>query len=339
VSRFGAEQRFVADYLSAEVLAGLDDEQSAFLRGVAVLGDFTPGLCDAALQRTDSREMIVGLVREGHFVSRLEASDLFRIHPLFAEYALLELEAEDPGAAQEIHLRAARWLAPHQPLEALRHASAAGEHTLVAELLAKHQNGLIRTGAWRTFLRWARSLPDEVLMTFPQVAGAGAIGSLIEGSSALERRRYLHLVDSAIDAGQIPADEYVAAMVMVARVLALDSGVANALDLGGRAVELTQQGMDELALGALIGHGRALLLAGDLDGDRAAALRVLRAGDLSRQVPAHVHSLTTLALVDAELGRLLPARTVSIGPRNWSGRSMRTEAGSVGTSNWPPARC
>ena len=33
VSRFGGEQRFVADYLSSEVLAALDDERRAFLRG------------------------------------------------------------------------------------------------------------------------------------------------------------------------------------------------------------------------------------------------------------------------------------------------------------------
>ena len=100
--------------------------------------------------------------------------------------------------------------------------------------------------------------------------------------------------------------------------------------------------MDELALGALIGHGRALLLAGDLDGARAAALRVLRAGDLSRQVPAHVHSLTTLALVDAELGRLLPAQAYVdrakelVGQisasRSWLGGNVELASGALLTA-------
>ncbi len=339
VSRFGAEQRFVADYLSAEVLAGLDEEQSAFLRGVAVLGDFTPALCDAALQRTGSREVIVGLVREGHFVSRLEGGDLFRIHPLFGEYALLELDAAEPGAAQEIHLRAARWLAPHQPLEALQHASAAGEHALVAELLAEHHLALIRTGAWRTFLRWARTLPDDVLMAFPEVAGAAAIGSLIEGFGALERRRYLHLLDETIAAGQVPADGYVAVMVKVARVLGLDQGVANGVELGYRAVELARDGMDPLALGALAGYGRAMLLGGDLDGAHDAALQVRGAGDLTRQVPAHVHALVTLTLVEVALGRLGAAQghlgetkdlvgQISAG-RSWLGGNVELASGAL----------
>ena len=111
VSRFGGEQRFVAEYLSSEVLAGLDDERREFLQGIAVLGQFMPALCDAALHRTGSARMIEELVRDGIFVSRLEQGDWFRIHPLFAEYAKLELEAAEPGAQKRIHHDAARWLA------------------------------------------------------------------------------------------------------------------------------------------------------------------------------------------------------------------------------------
>ena len=51
VAEFGGDQHFVADYLSTEVLAALDDDRRAFLQGLSVLGQFTPELCDAVLDR------------------------------------------------------------------------------------------------------------------------------------------------------------------------------------------------------------------------------------------------------------------------------------------------
>ena len=44
VASFGGDQHFVADYLSTEVLAALDDGRRAFLQGLAVLGQFTPAV-------------------------------------------------------------------------------------------------------------------------------------------------------------------------------------------------------------------------------------------------------------------------------------------------------
>ena len=52
VRAFGGDHRFVADYLSSEVLATLDEDDRAFLHGAAVLGEFTAELCDGVLDRT-----------------------------------------------------------------------------------------------------------------------------------------------------------------------------------------------------------------------------------------------------------------------------------------------
>ena len=54
VRAFGGDHRFVADYLSSEVLATLDEDDRAFLHGAAVLGEFTAELCDEVLDRSDS---------------------------------------------------------------------------------------------------------------------------------------------------------------------------------------------------------------------------------------------------------------------------------------------
>ena len=142
VSRFSGSQRVIADYLSTEVLGTLDDGRRDFLQHVAVLGECTPELCDAVLDRTGSAEMLAELEAANLFVSRLERGDWYRIHPLFAEYARAQLEASDPGESSRLHRLAATWLRERdRPGEAIAHASAAGEHEVVAALLARAPPG------------------------------------------------------------------------------------------------------------------------------------------------------------------------------------------------------
>jgi LuxR family maltose regulon positive regulatory protein len=79
---FGGDNRFVAEYLSGEMLAALDEDGRAFLYGAAVLGEFTAQLCDAVLDRSDSETRLADLEHSNLFVSRLERGGWFRIHSL-----------------------------------------------------------------------------------------------------------------------------------------------------------------------------------------------------------------------------------------------------------------
>ena len=97
VSAFGGEQRFVVEYLSQEVLASLDDESRSFLQGASVLGRFTAELCDAVLERTDSASVLAGLERSNLFIRRLERGGWFRVHALFAEFAVAQLCGVEAG--------------------------------------------------------------------------------------------------------------------------------------------------------------------------------------------------------------------------------------------------
>ena len=65
---FGGDNRFVADYLSSEVLAALDQDARAFLHGAAVLGEFTAELCDGVLDRTDSAARLAELEHSNLFI-------------------------------------------------------------------------------------------------------------------------------------------------------------------------------------------------------------------------------------------------------------------------------
>ena len=309
VRAFGGDQRFVADYLSSEVLASLDENRRSFLQGAAVLGEFSAELCDAVLDRTDSAVALAELERANLFVSRLERGEWFRMHSLFAEYAQAELASADAAASARIHRDAAEWLTLRQlPIEAIRHAAAAGEHELVAGLLVDNHLSLIRQGAGRTILRWVRTLPYDCVVRHPELAVAAATATVLVSGSMIEQRRYLRLVDQARDGQSGGSGLYVESAACLVRALTIDGGVAQAVLNGRRAVELAQAGSDELLTAALAAYARPLYFAGDLDEASATASRVLEHPDIDRRAPSLTFARTTLALVAVERGRLTAAR-------------------------------
>ncbi len=340
VREFGGNHRFVADYLSDEVIGSLDDDARSFLLRACVLGRFTAELCDAVLGRTDSASLLAELERSNLFVLRLEHERLYRIHSLFAEFATYQLAALEPGAAEEIHRLAARWL--HErglPAEAIEHASAAGDHELVARILVEHQLSVFRSGGSRTLIRWMRALPDEQFVEHPELAvGAATVAATI-GQATLEQRRFLRLARRAQDEHPERATAYVRATAEMVRAVAVEGGVREAVLSGRRAVSISEAGSDEALVAALGACARALYFAGDLEGAWATALRALEHPDVERRPPGHAFVRSTLALVAVDQGRLRSARAhaeqaksivgaVGIS-RSWLGANASAALGSV----------
>ncbi len=341
VQDFGGEHRFVAEYLSGEVLASLTDDRRSFLLGTAILGEFTAELCDAVLGRSDSAALLAELERANLMVQRLEGGGLYRVHALFAEFARAQLAAEQPAAAAAIDRGAAEWFkARGLPVEAVVHANAAGDHDLVAELLAEHHLRLIRSGNAQTLLRWVRTLPAETLVAHPEVAASAALATNVVGGLTLEHRRALQVVDEAREAGQT-LSPYVDIAVSVARAIGLDGGVGQALREGKRAVEVAHAGgvAGEATSGALAGYARALYFAGDLDEAAAVAARALEDPTIRQRMPSLMHVHATLALVNVERGRLFSARAhatkakAAVGSirtsRSWLGANACAALGAV----------
>jgi LuxR family maltose regulon positive regulatory protein len=325
VRSFGGDHRFVAEYLSNEVLAALDDDRRSFLHGAAVLEELTAELCDAVLERTDSAVELAELERSNLFVSRLERTGWFRVHPLFGEYARAQLAASEPAAVTRIHRRAAEWLRSRGlPIDAVKHAAAAGEHEFVADVLIEYHLPLIRHGAARTLLRWVGTLPDDELVKHPELAAAAATATALVGGRRIDQRRLLRLADAALAGPPGGADPYGEAVVLLIRALTIDGGVAQAVRDGRRAVELARRGSDELLTGALAAHARALYFAGDLDQSRAVAKRVIAHPDVGRRTPSLAHARATLALVAVERGRLASARSHA--------EKAKAAVGRIGTS-------
>ena len=340
VRRFGGDHRYIAEYLSHEVLASLDPNEHAFLLRAAVLGKFTAELCDAVLGRRDSAAMLAGLEHSNMFVVRLEHRDWFRVHSLFAQFAAAQLASAEPRAALEIHRRAAAWLRSRGlVVEATEHAAAAGDHDVVAELLSEYHLPLIRRGSAGTLLRWVRTLPDHCFMDHPELAVAAATAATVLGRLTLERRRFVQLASRAKAERPARFGLYPDAVLAMVRAAGADTGVRDAVLEGRRAVELAQEGADDVLVAALASLARALYFAGELDEAWVAASRAVEHPDAVRRAPGYALARSTLAIIAADQGRLASARVHAekaraivgkiTSSRSWIGANTAVAIGAV----------
>ena len=336
--KFGAGNRFVAEYLSEEVFDALAPDVRDFLLRASVLRRFTAELCDGTLGRSDSATMLKGLESSTLLVTALERSGWFEVHSLVAEFAALRLASTDPGAAALIHRRAAEWCAAHgMPVEAIGHAAAAGDDELVADILSAQQLPMFRNGGARTLLRWVRSLPEQVVLGHPDLAVGAATSALVVGHGTLELRRYLRLVDRARSELGGDVGPYVQAQAEMVRAATLGS-VEEAVERGRLAVELARTSDDAL-VSALGAYARALYLAGADDEAAAAAACAIEHPDIERRPPGHAYARSTLALVTVGRGQLGHAREHATtakrivgrvgNSRTWLGANAAVALGSV----------
>jgi LuxR family maltose regulon positive regulatory protein len=135
---FTGDDRFIADYLDAELLAHLPDELVKFLTRTAVLERLSGPLCDAVLAARGSSRVLEALEESNLLLVPLDRRrEWFRYHQLFRELLLAELERREPELVAALHGRAATWWeANGRPEVAIDHAQAAGDADRVARLVA-----------------------------------------------------------------------------------------------------------------------------------------------------------------------------------------------------------
>jgi LuxR family transcriptional regulator, maltose regulon positive regulatory protein len=197
IASFHGDNRHVADYLGADVLARLPDTIRRFLLGTSILERLSGPLCDAVLEGEGSAALLRELERSNLFLVPLDQRrEWYRYHHLFAELLRVELASREPGLLETLHRRAAAW---HQqagnPDEAIGHASAAGEFVQAAALIARHWLTYWRRGQRATVARWLDGLPDEAIMANPPVAYVAAWIRGYSGASKQECERWLAVLE------------------------------------------------------------------------------------------------------------------------------------------------
>jgi LuxR family maltose regulon positive regulatory protein len=206
IAAFHGDNRHIADYLGAEVLARQPDTIRTFLLGTSILERLSGPLCDAVLEAEGSTALLRELERSNLFLMPLDQRrEWYRYHHLFAELLRVELASREPALLATLHHRAAAWHRQAGNLdEAIGHASAAGEFVQAAALIARHWLTYWRRGQRATVARWLDGLPDEAIMANPPVAYVAAWIRGYSGASKQQTEDWLAVLGRDGAEGSLP---------------------------------------------------------------------------------------------------------------------------------------
>ena len=198
---FSGSERTVAEYLLAEVLDRQPDHVTQLLLRTSILGRVNGPLADRLTGGSGSERILGELEQAGAFVVAIDPQrSWFRYHALFADLLKLELRRTMPDELPGLHTAAAEWFAGHEdPIEAIRHAQAAENWGLAAQLLSDHWLGIYNDGHWATAHELRANFPDRTAAGDPEFALAAAADELTRDSLE-EAERYLTLAARKSDA-------------------------------------------------------------------------------------------------------------------------------------------
>lgn len=183
----------LADYLAEQVFSGLAADTQQFLLETSIAQRICQGLGDAISGREDSALMLDQMRRQNLMIAPLDDEGIwYRFHPLLREFLYDALSRGNPARLDELHLRAASWLAAENLLpEALAHAALVSDQSAALAIIEE-------AGGWRMAIRGGLALLrhlddlDPVMpgdfprVTLGQAYYAAQHGRLIEARSLLD---------------------------------------------------------------------------------------------------------------------------------------------------------
>jgi LuxR family maltose regulon positive regulatory protein len=300
IAAFHGDNRHIADYLGAEVLARQPDTIRTFLLRTSILERLSGPLCDAVLEAEGSAGLLVELERSNLFLVPLDQRrEWYRYHHLFSELLRLELASREPALPVTLHRRAAAWHRQAGNLdEAIGHASAGGEFVTAAALIAQHWLTYWRRGQRATVARWLDGLPDEAILADPPVAYVAAWIRGYSGASKQQTEVWLAAVERDGAEGSLPDGvSSLAFGVNLARAALVYDDVGRSAAAGRRALELAGPESLQYWWMAQSALGHALYLSGQAAQTRPPLEELVRRVPAAAQPVAVVLALTVLSLL------------------------------------------
>lgn len=176
---------FAGRFLVNEVLARQSPEVRDFLLRSAILDRLSAPLCAALMgPLTDNApdgpgtQAISAWLRNPNLfiVPFGEEDHWYRYHILFRELLRTELATQwDSESIAELHRRASQWYADNGFTEdAVRHALAAGDSCLAADIIQDNVHEQLNREGWRGLERWLALLPSGLIRQRPSLLLAQA---------------------------------------------------------------------------------------------------------------------------------------------------------------------
>jgi LuxR family maltose regulon positive regulatory protein len=263
---FAGDDRFIVEYLHAELLSRLPARQVSFLTRTAVLDRMCGPLCDAVLDTTGSARVLESLAGSNLLLVPLDRRrEWYRYHHLFRDLLGAELERREPELVPELHRRAAAWCqANGLEATAIDHAQAAGDADPVARLVLQVMQPVWASGRVDTVLGWMQWFEREQLMErYPAVAVHGALIFALLGR-ATKAEQWAAAAERASSEGRLPDGSTMESYLAYLRAILCRDGVAEMR----RDARTAWDGLSPLSpYRATMLHTKALsfLLDGDLE--------------------------------------------------------------------------
>jgi LuxR family maltose regulon positive regulatory protein len=246
-AEFAGDDRAVSDYLWEEVLASQTPELQQFLMRTSIAERMNAGLADVLTDSSRGQQLLEDLESANAFVVGLGSDRLwFRYHPLLREMLQHQLSVTDGGAVPDLHRRAARWFAESgQPIEALRHAMAAGDWELFGRLFVSHAVPLLVSTDRMALGRVLEGVPAERCGDSAELALCG-VGQLFHAGRFADLQPHLDLARSLI--ADTPAEFRAATQVALLALSTPDTRVRGDLE---SLISVTSEALDLLSGPAL----------------------------------------------------------------------------------------
>lgn len=193
--------RLLAEYLAAEVLAAMSQEEREVAFALCVLDRFDPDMC-AQLVGPHAGEAVRRLLQRGLFLSVVDPRvGTMRFHDLFRELMETELGYRDPVARVELHRRAAMlWRARGDLMSAYHHLAVIGETSRARELLLEPTLEMVDRGKFDDLRRFARHMPPPHQVTSANLALDFALIS-VHADGTLAARRWCDRAETLLHEG------------------------------------------------------------------------------------------------------------------------------------------
>jgi LuxR family transcriptional regulator, maltose regulon positive regulatory protein len=200
VQHFSGDNRYIADYLLAEVLQKQPAEVREFLLQTSVLEHLTGSLCDSLTSREDSQRLLEQLEQANLFIVPLDQKrEGYRYQKLFSEALQATLRNSDK---LPLYQKAMQWYEARGLLQEAMHyawgyAKLAGDVEHVKRLLPQAAEEALRRGAVQTVRTWLETLSDDEVRANGELATYQAWTLIMFGDMPLAET-YLKVLDKKI---------------------------------------------------------------------------------------------------------------------------------------------